>query len=241
MTRGDQGMWLLATDAEGQLAASAREVADVTGAGDTVIADDGARAGVRSDHARSRAPGQPGGRRRGRQSSAPRPSRRRNCFARCRCTPNTDPSWPCAQRDAPSLSPSTAWRPPLRCWRSPLPRPAASSFTAARRARVVHTRRSAHFNGSCSRSSVDSIVDARIGPFGRWTLQWQRLPRFHRQRTVPCRGLTVFVAARRAGGAGHRGGASGAAYDQLRDLTWCRTSEIRCFQSGGLDGSRIRS
>jgi len=38
MTRGDQGMWLLAKDAEGQLAAAAREVADVTGAGDTVIA-----------------------------------------------------------------------------------------------------------------------------------------------------------------------------------------------------------
>jgi D-beta-D-heptose 7-phosphate kinase/D-beta-D-heptose 1-phosphate adenosyltransferase len=38
MTRGDQGMWLLAKDAEGHLPASAREVADVTGAGDTVIA-----------------------------------------------------------------------------------------------------------------------------------------------------------------------------------------------------------
>ena len=38
MTRGDQGMWLLASDAEGSLPASAREVADVTGAGDTVIA-----------------------------------------------------------------------------------------------------------------------------------------------------------------------------------------------------------
>jgi D-beta-D-heptose 7-phosphate kinase/D-beta-D-heptose 1-phosphate adenosyltransferase len=38
MTRGDQGMWLLATGAEGQLPALAREVADVTGAGDTVIA-----------------------------------------------------------------------------------------------------------------------------------------------------------------------------------------------------------
>jgi D-beta-D-heptose 7-phosphate kinase/D-beta-D-heptose 1-phosphate adenosyltransferase len=38
MTRGDQGMWLLAPNAEGQLAAAAREVADVTGAGDTVIA-----------------------------------------------------------------------------------------------------------------------------------------------------------------------------------------------------------
>lgn len=38
MTRGDQGMWLLADDAEGHLPAVAREVADVTGAGDTVIA-----------------------------------------------------------------------------------------------------------------------------------------------------------------------------------------------------------
>jgi len=38
MTRGDQGMWLLAKEAEGQLPALAREVADVTGAGDTVIA-----------------------------------------------------------------------------------------------------------------------------------------------------------------------------------------------------------
>jgi D-beta-D-heptose 7-phosphate kinase/D-beta-D-heptose 1-phosphate adenosyltransferase len=38
MTRGDQGMWLLGSDVEGALPASAREVADVTGAGDTVIA-----------------------------------------------------------------------------------------------------------------------------------------------------------------------------------------------------------
>lgn len=38
MTRGDQGMWLLAEGAEGFLPAAAREVADVTGAGDTVIA-----------------------------------------------------------------------------------------------------------------------------------------------------------------------------------------------------------
>lgn len=38
MTRGDQGMWLLAKDSEGELPAAAREVADVTGAGDTVIA-----------------------------------------------------------------------------------------------------------------------------------------------------------------------------------------------------------
>jgi rfaE bifunctional protein kinase chain/domain len=39
MTRGDQGMWLLdRDDVEGSLPAAAREVADVTGAGDTVIA-----------------------------------------------------------------------------------------------------------------------------------------------------------------------------------------------------------
>lgn len=38
MTRGDQGMWLLADGTEDAIPASAREVADVTGAGDTVIA-----------------------------------------------------------------------------------------------------------------------------------------------------------------------------------------------------------
>jgi rfaE bifunctional protein kinase chain/domain len=38
MTRGDQGMWLLSTDSEGHLPSAAREVADVTGAGDTVVA-----------------------------------------------------------------------------------------------------------------------------------------------------------------------------------------------------------
>jgi len=38
MTRGDQGIWLLSEDIEGHLPAAAREVADVTGAGDTVIA-----------------------------------------------------------------------------------------------------------------------------------------------------------------------------------------------------------
>jgi D-beta-D-heptose 7-phosphate kinase/D-beta-D-heptose 1-phosphate adenosyltransferase len=38
ITRGDQGMWLFGADAEGALPATAREVADVTGAGDTVIA-----------------------------------------------------------------------------------------------------------------------------------------------------------------------------------------------------------
>ena len=38
MTRGDQGMWLLSEEIEGYLPAVAREVADVAGAGDTVIA-----------------------------------------------------------------------------------------------------------------------------------------------------------------------------------------------------------
>jgi D-glycero-beta-D-manno-heptose-7-phosphate kinase len=38
MTRGDQGIWLLTKQAEGHLPALAREVAEVTGAGDTVIA-----------------------------------------------------------------------------------------------------------------------------------------------------------------------------------------------------------
>ena len=38
MTRGDQGMWLLTDEVEGHLPASAREVSDVTGAGDTVVA-----------------------------------------------------------------------------------------------------------------------------------------------------------------------------------------------------------
>jgi D-beta-D-heptose 7-phosphate kinase/D-beta-D-heptose 1-phosphate adenosyltransferase len=38
ITRGEHGMWLLHEDREGHLPATAREVADVTGAGDTVIA-----------------------------------------------------------------------------------------------------------------------------------------------------------------------------------------------------------
>lgn len=38
ITRGEHGMWLFDGDTEGALAATAREVADVTGAGDTVIA-----------------------------------------------------------------------------------------------------------------------------------------------------------------------------------------------------------
>jgi rfaE bifunctional protein kinase chain/domain len=37
-TRGDQGMWLLTEEVEGHLPTSAREVSDVTGAGDTVVA-----------------------------------------------------------------------------------------------------------------------------------------------------------------------------------------------------------
>jgi D-beta-D-heptose 7-phosphate kinase/D-beta-D-heptose 1-phosphate adenosyltransferase len=38
VTRGEHGMWLLAPDGEHDLPAEAREVSDVTGAGDTVIA-----------------------------------------------------------------------------------------------------------------------------------------------------------------------------------------------------------
>ena len=38
VTRGEQGMWLSSADAEGSIPAVAREVSDVTGAGDTVVA-----------------------------------------------------------------------------------------------------------------------------------------------------------------------------------------------------------
>jgi D-beta-D-heptose 7-phosphate kinase/D-beta-D-heptose 1-phosphate adenosyltransferase len=38
ITRGEHGMWLTADGVEGHLAATAREVSDVTGAGDTVVA-----------------------------------------------------------------------------------------------------------------------------------------------------------------------------------------------------------
>lgn len=38
ITRGEQGMWLSSLDTEGAVASKAREVSDVTGAGDTVIA-----------------------------------------------------------------------------------------------------------------------------------------------------------------------------------------------------------
>jgi D-beta-D-heptose 7-phosphate kinase/D-beta-D-heptose 1-phosphate adenosyltransferase len=38
ITRGEHGMWVMTRDEETALPAEAREVADVTGAGDTVIA-----------------------------------------------------------------------------------------------------------------------------------------------------------------------------------------------------------
>jgi D-beta-D-heptose 7-phosphate kinase/D-beta-D-heptose 1-phosphate adenosyltransferase len=38
ITRGEHGMWLSCAEVEGYLPAAAREVADVTGAGDTVVA-----------------------------------------------------------------------------------------------------------------------------------------------------------------------------------------------------------
>ena len=38
ITRGEQGMWLSSQEAEGAVPAVAREVSDVTGAGDTVVA-----------------------------------------------------------------------------------------------------------------------------------------------------------------------------------------------------------
>ena len=38
ITRGEHGMWLSSADVEGAVPATAREVADVTGAGDTVVA-----------------------------------------------------------------------------------------------------------------------------------------------------------------------------------------------------------
>jgi rfaE bifunctional protein kinase chain/domain len=38
ITLGDRGMWLSSTDAEGAIRAAGREVSDVTGAGDTVVA-----------------------------------------------------------------------------------------------------------------------------------------------------------------------------------------------------------
>jgi rfaE bifunctional protein kinase chain/domain len=49
ITRGESGMWLLDRDHEGFLAAATREVADVTGAGDTVIATLGLALGAGAD------------------------------------------------------------------------------------------------------------------------------------------------------------------------------------------------
>ena len=83
MTRGDQGMWLLGGRVEGALPAAAREVADVTGAGDTVIA----RWPLRSRQAR-RSPKLPGWRIRQpglpSASSDPRSSHPPNCSAASR-------------------------------------------------------------------------------------------------------------------------------------------------------------
>ena len=79
MTRGDQGMWLL-TGRRGHLPASAREVADVTGAGDTVIATMGwrSRRAQRSSSPRSSPIRQQASSSRG---SVRRRSRRVNCSA----------------------------------------------------------------------------------------------------------------------------------------------------------------
>ena len=65
ITWGEHGLWLSYGAVEGHLPAAAREVADVTGAGDTVAATMGARPGRRRDPGRSRAAGQRGGWRRG--------------------------------------------------------------------------------------------------------------------------------------------------------------------------------
>ena len=67
VTRGEQGMWLSSADAEGGIPAVAREVSDVTGAGDTVVATRRPRAGGRRDARRSRDAGQSRRRRRGRE------------------------------------------------------------------------------------------------------------------------------------------------------------------------------
>ena len=72
MTRGDQGMWLLGNGVEGSLPAAAREVADVTGAGDTVIATLALALGRRRDARRGRPSRQRGSRNFGRQVRAGR-------------------------------------------------------------------------------------------------------------------------------------------------------------------------
>ena len=58
MTRGEQGMWLSSAGAEGGIPAAAREVSDVTGAGDTVVATLALAAGGRSDPPGGRDAGQ---------------------------------------------------------------------------------------------------------------------------------------------------------------------------------------
>ena len=82
ITRGEHGMWLLDDGVEGHLPATAREVADVTGAGDTVDRDARAGARRRRDHRRSRPPRQPRRRRRRRQVRPGDGARRRNCCTR---------------------------------------------------------------------------------------------------------------------------------------------------------------
>ena len=69
ITWGEHGLWLSYGAVEGHLPAAAREVADVTGAGDTVAATMGAAAGRRRDPGRSGAAGQPAPA--GRDRSAP--------------------------------------------------------------------------------------------------------------------------------------------------------------------------
>ena len=67
MTRGDQGIWLLSSGMEGHLPAAAREVADVTGAGDTVIATLAVALAAGATHRRGRPPRERSGRDRRRQ------------------------------------------------------------------------------------------------------------------------------------------------------------------------------
>ena len=59
ITRGEHGMWLLGPDGEFDLPAEAREVSDVTGAGDTVIAAMALGLAAGGSLERRRAPRQP--------------------------------------------------------------------------------------------------------------------------------------------------------------------------------------
>ena len=67
ITRGEHGMWLLEGDRDHELAAVAREVSDVTGAGDTVIATLALGIAAGAPLAGSRTPRQPRRRHRRRQ------------------------------------------------------------------------------------------------------------------------------------------------------------------------------